>query len=268
MENADAPKVVFIKPDESLHRSQIRTINVLRGRSRCDSLEAEPELRNRIAKLCDLNPEETLVLVKNYIEHSAPCVIHVRPEHLPLLIKDGNYRNTFEVRTTQGRVAEDGYLKNRAKWESECFLGLYDDIRGKPIDAYEKPKYGALNFLNNPTGVPSAAAYGKCYLKLKDSTRHRITVATGDTSGSRILGVLPYCCHVLKYLADNELTQLIDVASGAIKSGVTKLTYREIQIHGSLVLARDVASLHVPKGTDSAIVDQFSETFNVPAVYF
>lgn len=272
-------KQVFIKPDESLQRDQIRTINVLRGRSKCDSIDASDKLLARVtdciagtssklpALMVDsvlLDPQTVLEATSDYIANIAPLVIHVKPDTIPILIGDGHYRSSFETNTTQGKKTNSNYMKPRVGWESECFLGLYNSTTN-----FERPKYGALNFLNHATGVKSAIGYGSCYMTLKPHVRRRVTLATGDTSASRCLGVLDFCNHVLIALSDQELYYLIQIAVGLIESAPNDLpafTYREIQIHGELKLSRDIESLHA--GRDAYdVAEAFSRELDIPVVW-
>lgn len=303
MELPSTPTQVFMKHEGDLQRAltreQMRTINVLRGRSRNDSDNAREKLSMRIVELMTKGRSlkqlatkqpvsgDTMVdTLADYISTSAPIVIHLTEQTLEILLTDTYYRSSFETGTTHkgSKVGSSNnnlsYLKyalgskftgggsyqsNRESWESECFLGLYNDLKSD----FERPKYGALNFLNAPSGVASAHGYGQLYLKLQPHVRKRITVSTGDTSSSRCLGVLDYCNHVLMYLSDTELSELIRIVTGEIEysSHVCKI-YREIQIHGEINLSLDVASLHIPETADYDLAVKFSQHFNIPVVVF
>jgi hypothetical protein len=119
-------------------------------------------------------------------------------------------------------------------------------------------------------------------MTLRPHVRRRITVATGDTSGSRCLGVLDFCYHVLLALGPDEMYYLIQIAAGLIEHApktCRTYTYREIQIHGELSIARDIEELHVDNSysseptADTGIslreyADEFSAKFNIPIVKF
>jgi len=254
-------KTVFIKPDASLQRDQIRTINVIRGRSKCESMDAEPQLIETLSKVCKMDPHVILSVIQDYLSNTAPLVIHVSDKTLALLLSDTHYRSSFET-ATHNNANAGVYMDSRIKWESECFLKLYDGVTN-----FERPKYGALNFLNKSTGVKAAAGYGRHYVTLKRHVRQRVTLSTCDTSSSRCLGVLDYCDHVLNHLSEFELKELTEVATGKKLEGNEKQSqvYREIQIHGELDIARDFEALHVTKESDIAV--EFSKKFNVPIIF-
>lgn len=266
VQNNQKLKNVFIRldpGDNSLHRDQIRVVNVLRGRSKCDSIDAEEKLLARLTKLnCanTTNVEKTLSAINKYISNDAPIVIHLSETTVKKLLDDTHYRSIFEI-YSKG----DTYLKSRIAWERECFLGLYDSVQ-----SFERPKYGALNYLNSAAGVLAARSYGTWYMKLKPHVRKRITLATGDTSSSRTLGVLDFCNHVISELRDEELALLVQIVNNEIPNAEYPRgsIYREIQIHGTIDLSRDVESIHVPVGEIGSTAYKFEEKFGVPVFEF
>lgn len=148
---------VFIKPDETLARDQIRTLNVLRGQAKCDSIDATDKFRAVVAsslfeqkgksvkkkgaKNCNVEPENAqAVLQKNplanitpdvayaavlkYIAESAPITVNISPAVLKLVSDDGYLRSVFEV-----NKKGDAYIQSRINFESVCFLKLYDSVK-------------------------------------------------------------------------------------------------------------------------------------------
>src|SRR5690242_10934703 len=87
---------VFIKPCESLHRDQLRTLNVIRGRSKCDSIDAEPKLKEKLEKI---GFGEEFLTITDYVANTAPIIIHVSDSILPLILTDGYYKSSFETNT-------------------------------------------------------------------------------------------------------------------------------------------------------------------------
>lgn len=169
-----------------------------------------------------------------YMKSVAPPVVHFHPKRIiQFMLNDTHYRNLFEIGAGSGSNDKNA----RAGWEKACFLSLYEGAV-----PFEKPKYGALNILNNPKGVTIASNYGDSYFVLKDHVRIRTTIATGDTSGSRILGVLSYCAHVMVDFNDYELKSIANIVTNKIPyadySG--SKSYKEIQIHGELSFSKDI----------------------------
>jgi len=257
MTTNDKIRQVFIKPDDSLKRDQTRVINVLRGQSKCDSIDAKDKL---VAAIVDAYPWEEAEIVHaaltEYIAEAAPITINVPSTTIPILNRDQFYRSTFETNT------KPNYIQQRAKWESDCFLKLYDGVTN-----FERPKYGALNYLNNPAGVPSAYSYGDLFMTLRPHIRRRVTIATGDTAGSRCLGVLDFCDHVLVSLDKTELANICKIAMNEIPfADYTANIYKEVQIHGELKLNRDIASIHMPAGIHDDAIVNFANQNNIAIV--
>ncbi len=250
---------VFLRPrpDLHLHRDQIRVVNVLRGQSKCDSIDARAQFEGRVSKYAGDITSVTDKIVR-YIAHDAPLIVHVNDHTVKILLDDTHYRSIFEI-----NVKGDVYLAARRQWESDCFARLYDGQK-----ALDRPKYGALNLLNCPRGQIMATAYGAWHFVLKPHVRDRTTVASGDTAGSRCLGVLDYCIHVLAAISDDELQKIIDIVEGRIESAGYRhgTVYREIQIHGDLDIARDIESLNIPADAsrrESALAEQFGTKFGI-----
>lgn len=66
---------------------------------------------------------------------------------MPYFLKDTHYRNQFEVKRTRGCQN----LNSRELWENNLFDFNYDKALAK-----DRVKYGVLNYLNNPNGVPAS----------------------------------------------------------------------------------------------------------------
>lgn len=267
---------VFIRRDDSLSRDCIRTLNVMRGQSKGSSIDATPVLLEKIRAaladnksyevveklyggvdiLCTKTPEDIFSAIGKYIAESAPITINIRPDVIKLLTADGTIKSAFEV-NTKG-VA---YIKWRRDKEAGCFLGLYSN---GTLDV-DRPKYGALNFLNTPGGIPSARSYGKWQLVPKKSVRTRCTLAGENTHSQSDIGVLDFPAHILLKLTTVELLQLALIANGIITSAEKyEGTYREVQIHGTLTCERDIAELHVEKNDpDRACADEFARKYGI-----
>ncbi len=235
--SVDPLKPVMIRAgDPALHRSQIRVINVLRGHSRVLSEEARKSVADRITHLGF--PADTLDLVVNYLRHSAPIVIHFRPESvLEKFLDDTCYRNLFEIGTGGGCTDKT----TRAGWESSRFMNLYDGSV-----PFERPKYGSMNTLNHPGGTP-ARSYGPGYMVLQDHVRIRCTMTPGDSSSSATVGSPDYCLHVADSFTENEMLSVCKIARNELPYGkYGHETYREVQIHGELNFARDISRMVLP----------------------
>lgn len=191
---------------EKLVPCQRKALANVRASASVNHAEALPQVRERFAAL-GYN-EGDLQAVLGWAQDLAPMVIHVHIERVGQFLEtDEFYRNQFETHTSCGAL-DDGN-NTRKGWETELFGGAYDDC--KPFD---RPKYGALDVSNDYHGVKSAYQYGESYLVLKD-VRLRATFASTDSGGiqgSR-LAVLDKYAHVLKEYSDQELSDLVQVAT-------------------------------------------------------
>jgi hypothetical protein len=91
---------------------------------------------------------------------------------------------------------------------------------GKHYDkapACERVKYGVLNFLKDPKGLPTCTPYGRSFFKLKN-VKFRTTFAGSNTSGNagEVIATLFHYAHILKMYSDAELIALHDIASKKI----------------------------------------------------
>jgi hypothetical protein len=114
------------------------------------------------------------------IDRSARIVLHFHPDApfgegtvLRAIARDGLYRSQFETGTSNGGLtAIPG--GERWGWETDLFGGLYDGE-----DPGRRPKYGALNQLNDPYGA--APRFGSSYLRLAEPALDRSTFCYPDS---------------------------------------------------------------------------------------
>ena len=90
------------------------------------------------------------------------------------LKKERIYRSQFETGLSNGGLTA---LRggDRWKWESRIFGGHFD----KDGSADMRPKYGSLNFRNDPYG--GSPRFGSCYLRLNESTLDRASFCFPDS---------------------------------------------------------------------------------------
>lgn len=155
--------------------------------------------------------------------HGAPILVS--------LAADGLYRSQFETGTSNGGLtAYPG--GDRWLWESRVFGGVYD--QASPRD---RPKYGALNFRAYSAG--GAPRFGSAHFRLAAHTLERSTFCYPDSVFDPVnFGVATRMSLPELALADTQ--DLLD-------------DYVEAQVHGYVVLARDVEALVLDpcfRGTD------------------
>jgi hypothetical protein len=246
--------------NDLLNDIQLQAVLYVQGVSEKKSQEAYGPLltRFKFLKLTENELEKTL----KFIRLEAPIIIHFRANLLENFIKDGHYKNTFEL-----------YPKNlvRVNWEDRMFNKFYHSA--KPI---ERVKYGVLNVVNDPRGIMSCYSYGDSYLVLDNSkVRLRVTFASCDSgSPSAELATCEHYNHVLLTYSDKEIMDIVSVATKkkfCVESDSFR-NYKEIQIHGSVLFDRDVYSLVLNSNykSDARITnfaEEFCKKFNVNFIW-
>ncbi|MEV1080168.1 DUF3626 domain-containing protein [Streptomyces sp. NPDC050211] len=140
---------------------------------------------------------------------------------LDALARDGTYHSQFVTGVSNGGLtAHPG--GDRWRWESRIFGGAYDDA-----DPQDRPVYGALNFRRQVVGA--APRFGSSHLRLTGATLARATFCYPDSAAEPAdFGVAAGMSLIALAEADRQ-DPLND--------------YIEAQVHGGVVLARDVEAL-------------------------
>ncbi|WP_308406651.1 DUF3626 domain-containing protein [Streptomyces sp. AC555_RSS877] len=140
---------------------------------------------------------------------------------LRALARDGAYHSQFVTGTGNGGLtAHPG--GDRWRWESRIFGGVYDDA-----DAHDRPVYGALDFRRQIVGA--APRFGSSHFRLTGAALARATFCYPDSAAEPAdFGVAAGMSLIALAEAD-EQDALND--------------YIEAQVHGGVVLARDVEAL-------------------------
>lgn len=151
---------------------------------------------------------------------------------LSALAKDGFIRSQFETGTSNGGLT--AFVGgDRWTWESTAFSGIYDNAR--PSD---RPKYGALNYLQH--GAGASPRFGSSFFKLKSSVLDRTTFCYPESwVGPKEFAYAGYVQHLIE-LANSDDLDVLD-------------KYIEAHVHGDLVIRADVESVVLDpcyKGTD------------------
>jgi hypothetical protein len=162
------------------------------------------------------------------IDQTLPVTMNFHPDRMaggvPILeamARDGNYRSQFETGTSNGGLtAHPG--GDRWSWENRIFGGAYDQA-----PASERPKYGALNFRRRAVG--GSPRFGSAHLRLVSTVLARTTFCYPDSVFEPTsFGVARRMSLVA--LAEADAQDLLD-------------DYIEAQVHGPLILGRDVDAL-------------------------
>ncbi|WP_316959338.1 DUF3626 domain-containing protein [Streptomyces sp. TRM68367] len=140
---------------------------------------------------------------------------------LDALTRDGTYHSQFVTGTSNGGLtAHPG--GDRWRWESRMFGGAYDDA-----DPYERPVYGALNFRRQVVGA--APRFGSSHLRLTAAALDRATFCYPDSAAEPAHFGVAAGLSLIALAEEDEQDALND--------------YIEAQVHGGVVLARDVEAV-------------------------
>ncbi|MFJ8630515.1 DUF3626 domain-containing protein [Streptomyces sp. NPDC093568] len=140
---------------------------------------------------------------------------------LRALAEDGTYHSQFVTGTSNGGLtAHPG--GDRWRWESRIFGGVYDDAA-----AHERPVYGALNFRHQVVGA--APRFGSSHFRLTAAALARATFCYPDSAAEPTDFGVATGTHLVALAEADEQDPLND--------------YIEAQVHGGVVLARDVEAL-------------------------
>ncbi|MHC3467284.1 DUF3626 domain-containing protein [Streptomyces sp. 7R007] len=155
---------------------------------------------------------------------------------LPLLralAQDGAYHSQFVTGTSNGGLtAHPG--GDRWRWESRIFGGAYDDA-----DPHERPVYGALNFRRQVVGA--APRFGSSHFRLTPAALARATFCYPDSAAEPTDFGVAAGMSLLALAEADERDALDD--------------YIEAQIHGGVLLARDVEALVLDAGYRGTAVE-------------
>ena len=164
------------------------------------------------------------------LDPSLRVTLHFHPDRLvgqrlvvEALADDGRYRSQFETGTSNGGLtAHPG--GDRWRWESRMFGGAYDHG-----PAAERPVYGSLNHRGRPEG--GSLRFGSSHLRLRPEALQRSTFCFPDSFYEPVM---------VGTAAGMGLGAVVDAAA---HSDDPLDDYVEAQVHGPVLLERDVEAL-------------------------
>jgi hypothetical protein len=243
------------KASQAAHAGLVGRVTGM-GYTEADLTKCLAYLRNTVPITINLDLDRS--------SHGAQAGLPAGEEHcIDHMISAGHQCNTFELNNYWGA----SYGQTRDGWERTLFSG---DYQVHPLVANERPKYGALNAVKNPSG--GSPTHGNAFLILKSGVKDRATFTPQDSShcSADQVGTADNMERVLLDIpADDSLKQVMDVALGRRDSGaLPPYQYIEAQVHGPIDYAKDVAALVVGnhyKGTPyEEKIKRFSELMGIP----
>jgi hypothetical protein len=210
-------------------------------------------------------PSDSLDLALSSISQHACVALHFHPDR-PVgprsvargLLEDGIYRNQFETGISNGSVsAHPGGARD--EWERSLFNGAYQT---NDVEPEQRPKYGALDLVQNGDGP--APRFGSCFFVLKPETSTRSTFTFGGSQADpKYRGTSDEFHAILAATLEECFTR--DFALGVSHMRPAQLIERilnlgkplhvptnpsrnldhfvEAQVHGEVLLGRDVKEL-------------------------
>lgn len=245
----------------SLTNVQDKAISFLIKKSR---LFSKNTLSNAILRFVKLGyNEDDLKLVMDYIKNDVKLIVHFSLNRIgQYMISDTHYRNLFEVLKSSGNPSCPS-CPSRVTWEDNLFRKIYHDA-----EPSERVKYGCLRLLNSVKIGGSALGYGPSYMILKDENKYRTSIVNGDSAAmQQHLITFDNCAHLLLYIDEKILHELIKVAKNKGSSSDVMFTFIEAQIHGDLIFSRDIDKLMIdPKefATNGQLLNNICNHINIP----
>lgn len=247
---------------------------------------------------------ETLDDARQAIAQDARIALHFHPDRpsrsghtvVEALLEDGIYRNQFETGISNGLVATQ-LGGPRDDWERSLFNGAYHgssvtDSKENVFDPALRPKYGALDLVRNSDGP--APRFGSCYFLLRPEVSSRSTFTYGGSQAApKDVGTVDEFDAILAALLEECFTRdtalgvenvrpkgMLEFIKGLSKSTLAEANYKrlpsrnldhliEAQIHGDILLSRDVEALVVDpsfflRGDTGPLLKTLSETYGFP----
>lgn len=252
-------------------------------------------------------PIETLADVRRAIAQHARIALHFHPDRpsrsghtvVEALLEDGRYKNQFETGISNGLVATQ-LGGPRDDWERSLFSGAYHgssvpDTAENVFDPALRPKYGALDLVRNSDGP--APRFGSCYFLLRPEVSSRSTFTYGGSQAApKDVGTIDEFDAILAALLEECFTRdtalgvdnvrpkgMLELIKGLSKSTLVQADYKrlpsrnldhliEAQIHGHVLLSRDVEALVVDpsfffRGDTGSLLKILSETYGFPLLF-
>lgn len=249
-------------------------------------------------------PIETLADVRQAIAQHARIALHFHPDRpsrsghtvVEALLEDGRYKNQFETGISNGLVATQ-LGGPRDDWERNLFSGAYHgssvpDIAENVFNPALRPKYGALDLVRNSDGP--APRFGSCYFLLRPEVSSRSTFTYGGSQAApKDVGTVDEFDAILAALLEECFTRdtalgvdnvrpkgMLELMKALSKSTLVEANYKrlpsrnldhliEAQIHGDVLLSRDVEALVVDpsfflRGDTGPLLKTLSETYGFP----
>lgn len=279
-----------------LHDFQANAIENIRSRA----LLSKKEANENIAHILRMSNVDASALddLRQRIAKHGHIALHFHPDRpvpgkdgfttvAESLARDGVYRSQFETSISNGLVSTVAGGP-RDEWEKNLFAGAYHQ-QSLTISPKDRPKYGALDLIGFADGP--APRFGSTYLVLKSEVSARATFTYGGSQDApKHVGTIDEMDSILSALLEESFIRDSALGFEARPAALTShiqsqmVTPRvtgasiggnldhmiETQIHGEILLSRDVEALVVDgsfAGDDDEtgrVLRQMGATYNFP----
>ncbi len=248
-----------------LKTHQLAAIKYVLHKAEIESNNCINPLLERFMQLKHSNDD--LLAVLKYIRIDAPMIIHVKPESLVSILKDTHYRNGHETKNIYAK-----HSSNHRKSVEYKLFGKESKYNKCPKN--ELVKYGVLNIFKSPQGVSVCKQYGDAYFVLSKYVRPRTTMCFGDSlclvncdDSSKKFATCEQFVHILNMFSNKQLKKLIAISKNQLEHYEShENIYREVQIHGEIILERDVVEVVAPKHVKDSI-QRLCDKLHIKATY-
>lgn len=205
---------------------------------------------------------------------NADVIIHFSGSSAKWLgsLEESRYKNYFETSHGNDRHHSNNksYRHSRLVWESKLFDKAYDES-----EPWIKVKYGCLNIMSDAIGCRDAiGCYGNSFMILKPDIKSRTSFTFDDScKNPEHICTFDNFIQVFSKMNDRMIKDIILMTKKNLsKDDLSKdrryYTYIEAQIHGDIVIKRDVEHIMLyHEHTTPEILERLKKD-NIPFTVF
>lgn len=236
--------------DPSLHNDQKQALIFSLKSSK---EQHEKLLPNVVQRFINNNlTTDDMIDAVNYVRN-LPIIVHFGvstfyKNGINWLKTENKYKSIFET-SHDGLCQHDSnnvkeYCRYRAHWENNLFNLNYNNSAND-----HRVKYGCLNLMLDHKGCRSALSYGQAFLILKPVLKSRVTFTFGDSVSNPPICTFDNFIHIFSKMEMRTVFDIVRMAKSCLNQQTTipnignMYTYLEAQIHGDIVLNKDVQKI-------------------------
>lgn len=256
---------------DTLQDFQVKAIQNIRARALLSKQDASATIRH-VLRMSNVDASAIDDLRQHIVKHGH-IAVHFHPDRpvklqdgfvtvAESLALDGVYRSQFETSISNGLVSTVAGGP-RDQWEENLFGGAYHE-KDMTVSPKDRPKYGALDLIGFADGP--APRFGSTYFVLKPEVSSRATFTYGGSQDApKDVGTIDEIDSILSALLEESFirdgalgfasrpagllshlqSQMVTLRPSSTNTGSNLDHVIEAQIHGEILLSRDVEALVV-----------------------